>query len=113
MSHISDELYNTRKLEMVMQNVTDLLKSTFKVDFVFPVLGNHDFHPQNDLPGSSNSFYSDIYDMWKNWIPPEATNSFKTGKFSLKSFCRVCNSLLSLFCTALIKLIVNMIAGSC
>ncbi|KAG8227922.1 hypothetical protein J437_LFUL011850 [Ladona fulva] len=79
-AHVNDEHLSTEKVLMVMQNLTDLLRLTFPSQFVFPVLGNHDFYPQNQLPPRRHPIYKRVADMWRHWLPNEAIDSFEKGE---------------------------------
>lgn len=63
MEHLTDEI----KLEAV-RNVTELLSRTFSSQFVFPALGHNDPPPSKRLA-----------DMWMQWLPTEALQTFETG----------------------------------
>ncbi|KAG6445794.1 acid sphingomyelinase-like phosphodiesterase 3a [Manduca sexta] len=65
MEHMSEDF----KLEAV-RNVTDILSRTFSSQFVFPALGH------NDPPPSKR-----LVDMWMQWLPTEALQTFKTGGY--------------------------------
>ncbi|KAG7308007.1 hypothetical protein JYU34_006641 [Plutella xylostella] len=65
MEHASEEL----KLEAV-RNVTDVLSRTFSSQFVFPALGHNDPPPSRRL-----------VDMWMQWLPTEALDTFETGGY--------------------------------
>lgn len=68
MEHLSDDI----KLEAV-RNVTDILSRTFSSQFVFPALGHNDPPPSRRL-----------VDMWMQWLPTEALQTFVTGTFQYK-----------------------------
>lgn len=59
-----------------IQNLTNLLRNTFSSQFVFPVLGHDD---PGSSPGERLTF-GDLADYWKQWLPTEAIQTFKTGK---------------------------------
>ncbi|XP_068631362.1 cyclic GMP-AMP phosphodiesterase SMPDL3A-like [Battus philenor] len=65
MEHLSEEV----KLEAV-RNVTDILSRTFSSQFVFPALGHNDPPPSRRL-----------VDMWMQWLPTEALQTFETGGY--------------------------------
>ncbi|KAJ2952181.1 hypothetical protein O0L34_g4461 [Tuta absoluta] len=65
MDHLDEEF----KLEAV-RNVTDVLSRTFSSQFVFPALGH------NDPPASRR-----LVDMWMQWLPTEALQTFETGGY--------------------------------
>lgn len=66
MEHLPEDF----KLEAV-RNVTDVLSRTFSSQFVFPALGHNDPPPSRRL-----------VDMWMQWLPTEALQTFETGKYS-------------------------------
>ncbi|XP_046392438.1 acid sphingomyelinase-like phosphodiesterase 3b [Ischnura elegans] len=80
-AHVNDDYLSSEKVLMVMQNLTDLLRHTFSSQFVFPVLGNHDFYPQNQLPPRRHPMYKKVADMWRHWLPTEAIDSFEKGGY--------------------------------
>lgn len=80
-AHVKDDYLSTEKVLMVMQNLTDLLRHTFSSQFVFPVLGNHDFYPQNQLPPRRHPTYKRVAEMWRYWLPTEAIDSFEKGGY--------------------------------
>ena len=63
-----------------MKNATDLFVQTVGDKKVLPVIGNHDYFPKNQLPGVNSDIYDNIFEMWKQWLPGEAGNTFKNGK---------------------------------
>ncbi|XP_063824501.1 acid sphingomyelinase-like phosphodiesterase 3a [Ostrinia nubilalis] len=65
MEHMPEEY----KLEAV-RNVTELLSRTFSSQFVFPALGHNDPPPSRRL-----------VDMWMQWLPTDALNTFETGGY--------------------------------
>ncbi|XP_049886757.1 acid sphingomyelinase-like phosphodiesterase 3a [Pectinophora gossypiella] len=65
MEHLDGEF----KLEAV-RNVTDVLSRTFSSQFVFPALGHSDPPPSRRL-----------VDMWMQWLPTEALQTFEKGGY--------------------------------
>lgn len=65
MENMSEEF----KLEAV-RNVTYILSTTFSSQFVFPALGHNDPPPSRKL-----------VDMWMQWLPTEALQTFETGGY--------------------------------
>ncbi|XP_039301343.1 uncharacterized protein LOC120356479, partial [Nilaparvata lugens] len=57
-----------------LQNLTSLLRNAFSSQFVFPVLGHDD---PGSSPGERLS-YGDLADFWRQWLPTEAIQTFKT-----------------------------------
>ncbi|XP_075215109.1 acid sphingomyelinase-like phosphodiesterase 3b [Lycorma delicatula] len=60
-----------------LKNLTNLLRNTFSSQFVFPVLGHDD---PGSSPGERLTF-GDLADYWKQWLPTEAIQTFKTGGY--------------------------------
>ncbi|MEE6518283.1 hypothetical protein FKM82_029185, partial [Ascaphus truei] len=48
---------------------------------VYCALGNHDFHPKNQLPPGNNSIYNRISEYWSQWLEKESIPSFQKGAF--------------------------------
>ncbi|XP_026915723.1 acid sphingomyelinase-like phosphodiesterase 3b isoform X4 [Acinonyx jubatus] len=48
---------------------------------VYAALGNHDFHPKNQLPAGSNSIYDQVAELWRPWLSNESIALFKEGAF--------------------------------
>lgn len=46
---------------------------------VYAALGNHDFHPKNQLPAQSNSIYTHVAELWRPWLSNESFTLFKEG----------------------------------
>lgn len=60
-----------------LRNLTDLLSRTFKEQFVFPALGHEDI-------GVS---FSQLAELWQQWLPQEALDTFRTGEYTECRFC--------------------------
>ncbi|XP_011497630.1 PREDICTED: acid sphingomyelinase-like phosphodiesterase 3a [Ceratosolen solmsi marchali] len=54
-----------------LKNITDLLSHTFTGQFVFPVLGHEDIGLN----------YSQIANLWSNWLPDEALVTFRENGY--------------------------------
>ncbi|XP_058574406.1 acid sphingomyelinase-like phosphodiesterase 3b isoform X4 [Neofelis nebulosa] len=48
---------------------------------VYAALGNHDFHPKNQLPAGGNSIYDQVAELWRPWLSNESIALFKEGAF--------------------------------
>lgn len=59
----------------VLQNLTDLLRHTFRSQFVFPVLGHDDPNPGLQFGRG----YEGVANLWRHWLPTEAIQTFKKG----------------------------------
>jgi hypothetical protein len=62
-----------------MRNITELLGRTFPSQFVFPVLGHEDV--QNSDYKDYKSFLLSLGNIWRQWLPLEALQTFEKGKF--------------------------------
>lgn len=69
LSHSHSKLSEARRL-VLLQNVTDLISRTFSSQFVFPVVGHDD-------PAT----VSQLADLWRRWLPPEAMQTFEKGLY--------------------------------
>jgi hypothetical protein len=92
-SHCSDTAPHTKNYtaagwneEMIirfLQNATDLFKEFFPDAHFVMALGNNDYFPTNQLPGSNNPIYEAAADMWAPWLTEDdAMNTFKKGRFN-------------------------------
>ena len=59
----------------VLQNLTDLLRHTFRSQFVFPVLGHDDPNPGLQF----GQGYKEVANLWRHWLPTEAIQTFNKG----------------------------------
>ena len=46
---------------------------------VYAALGNHDFHPKNQLPAGNNNIYYQVAELWRPWLSNESITFFKEG----------------------------------
>lgn len=79
--HVPNSDYNMSEVSQLISNITSYLTMTFPNADVYPLLGNHDVWPANQLPGVSDQYYVDIL-MKTGWYhlltTPEIT-SFHEG----------------------------------
>nr|XP_006821102.1 PREDICTED: acid sphingomyelinase-like phosphodiesterase 3b-like [Saccoglossus kowalevskii] len=77
--HVPNENLNTDKVLDMIWNLTSLLMEVFPDTHVFPVLGNHDYHPKHMMPPEPNIVYETVGDWWEHWLEsyPGAVESFK------------------------------------
>ncbi|XP_023719561.1 acid sphingomyelinase-like phosphodiesterase 3a [Cryptotermes secundus] len=61
----------------VLQNLTHLLRHTFRSQFVFPVLGHDDPNPGLHF----GQGYKDVATLWRHWLPTEAIQTFNKGGY--------------------------------
>ncbi|XP_064605118.1 acid sphingomyelinase-like phosphodiesterase 3b [Liolophura sinensis] len=86
--HINTSEYDLQKNFVTIGNITDLLLATFPNVSFFPVLGNHDPYPQDQMPFASwitdgGSYYTDILQLsgWGKMIDPNAQKVFPAGGY--------------------------------
>lgn len=46
---------------------------------VYPAMGNHDFHPKNQLPAENNTIYNGVVELWHPWLSNSSVLTFKEG----------------------------------
>uniref|UniRef100_A0A914C9U7 Uncharacterized protein n=1 Tax=Acrobeloides nanus TaxID=290746 RepID=A0A914C9U7_9BILA len=82
--HISG--YNEEYVIDALNFTTSLLKSTFNKTQIIPTFGNHDYAPGNDFPDNGSSIYNRTYELWKDWIGPDAKETFLKGGYYKLNF---------------------------
>lgn len=77
-SHAENEYFDEDLVVNVMRILTEQLQRT---DIqVFPVLGNHDFHPKNQAPNDpAGIIYQESANLWKEWLVGDPINEYKTN----------------------------------
>ena len=70
------------KILEIMKNVTDTLIASFPNTTIYPVLGNHDIYPAQDMPPYDNGFYKKVlHDVgWDRLLDAESQAQFKTSQ---------------------------------
>lgn len=76
LSHSAKRLSESHRLDL-LRNITELLGRTFPSQFVFPVLGHEDV--QNNDYKDYKSFLLSLGNIWKQWLPLEALQTFEKG----------------------------------
>ena len=78
----------------IMTTVTSSVAQTFPNASVYPVLGNHDSFPVNQMPADSQGFYQKVLDEvgWTKMLTGESKTTFSKG---MSSFSRPLQSLQS------------------
>ncbi|XP_074538800.1 acid sphingomyelinase-like phosphodiesterase 3b isoform X1 [Halichoeres trimaculatus] len=79
--HVPNEDLGEEAVLSIIGNLTHILKQVFPKTKVYSALGNHDYHPKNQLPGGPNNMYDQIAEMWKDWLDPESQRTFKKGGY--------------------------------
>lgn len=65
----------------IVGNLTQILREVFPYTKVYSALGNHDYHPKNQLPTIPNSIYYRIAELWQDWLEPKSNETFNKGGF--------------------------------
>lgn len=84
LSHSAKRLSESHRLDL-MRNITELLGRTFPSQFVFPVLGHEDV--QNSDYKDYKNFLLSLGNIWRQWLPLEALQTFEKGKIFLEAAC--------------------------
>ena len=79
--HAPDTDLNGAKVFTLVKNVTDLLKETFPNTRVFPVLGNHDVWPKDEVPVTTDDYFKQIFSFsgWDYFLKGSAADTFRKG----------------------------------
>ncbi|XP_032817783.1 acid sphingomyelinase-like phosphodiesterase 3b [Petromyzon marinus] len=79
--HVPDSALGEEAVLEIIKNLTDIITAAFPGVTVYSALGNHDFHPKNQLPPHNNSIYSRVGSMWQHWMAPESLGTFHKGAY--------------------------------
>ncbi|NWW74389.1 ASM3B phosphodiesterase, partial [Climacteris rufus] len=79
--HVPDEQLGEEKVLHIIANLTSLIKETFPGTKVYAAMGNHDFHPKNQLPGKENRIYNQTAELWRPWLSDASLSLFRAGAF--------------------------------
>ncbi|ELT99701.1 hypothetical protein CAPTEDRAFT_165421 [Capitella teleta] len=87
--HTREDTLSEEKVLTGIQKLTDQLRLEFPRTPVYPLLGNHDYHPRNQLPGKTNNIYESLATMWQDWLNeggrnPEVLETFRKGGYYTK-----------------------------
>jgi len=79
--HYSNSDYNQTEVLQWINNITSYLTMTFPDVAVYPMLGNHDVWPFNELPDAHNKYYVDILEKtgWDHLLTTSQIDSFEQG----------------------------------
>lgn len=81
-AHVSDDYFSTDLVVDIVEKLTDLITKSFPKTPVFPVLGNHDYYPKNQIPVGPNPLQSSVADMWKQWFQRLGEDVYRNFKSS-------------------------------
>ncbi|XP_061452609.1 acid sphingomyelinase-like phosphodiesterase 3b [Rhineura floridana] len=79
--HVPDEKLGEDTVLEIIGKLTNLIKQVFPETQVYPAMGNHDFHPKNQLPAEENRIYNATADLWHPWLSDHSVQMFRTGAF--------------------------------
>ncbi|XP_061573231.1 acid sphingomyelinase-like phosphodiesterase 3b [Cololabis saira] len=79
--HVPNEDLGEDAVVNMVSNLTQIITEVFPFTKVYSALGNHDYHPKNQLPGAPNYIYDQIAEMWHNWLDPQSKETFKKGGY--------------------------------
>ncbi|XP_074832168.1 acid sphingomyelinase-like phosphodiesterase 3b [Carettochelys insculpta] len=79
--HVPDEKLREEVVLEIIANLTGLIKQVFPGTTVYPVMGNHDFHPKNQFPAETHRIYNATAELWHSWLNSTSILTFKAGAF--------------------------------
>uniref|UniRef100_A0A452S901 Sphingomyelin phosphodiesterase acid like 3B n=1 Tax=Ursus americanus TaxID=9643 RepID=A0A452S901_URSAM len=79
--HVPDESLGEAAVLGIVERLTRLIRGVFPDTKVYAALGNHDFHPKNQLPAGSNNIYNQVAELWRPWLSNDSIALFKEGAF--------------------------------
>ncbi|XP_008064713.1 acid sphingomyelinase-like phosphodiesterase 3b [Carlito syrichta] len=79
--HVPDERLGEAAVLDIVRRLTELIREVFPDTKVYAALGNHDFHPKNQLPAGNHSIYNQVAELWKPWLSNESIALFREGAF--------------------------------
>ncbi|XP_072465645.1 acid sphingomyelinase-like phosphodiesterase 3b isoform X2 [Notamacropus eugenii] len=79
--HVPNEKLGEEAVLNIVKRLTELIQLVFPETKVYAALGNHDFHPKNQLPPESNNIYNQVAELWRPWLNNESISLFKEGAF--------------------------------
>ncbi|KAM9320148.1 acid sphingomyelinase-like phosphodiesterase 3b [Gastrophryne carolinensis] len=79
--HVPNEQLSEKAVLDIVEWLTNLIMEVFPTTKVYAALGNHDFHPKNQLPAQSNVIYDRISEFWKPWLKAESISTFQKGAY--------------------------------
>ncbi|KAI8501524.1 Acid sphingomyelinase-like phosphodiesterase 3b [Branchiostoma belcheri] len=80
--HVPNEELGQQIVLDIIGNLTSLLKEVFPAKRVYAALGNHDYHPKNQLPPNGSDIYDAVAEFWREWMDDDTANGvFKQGGY--------------------------------
>lgn len=78
-AHVDDKFFSSQTVVQIIALLTDELHRAFPNTIVFPVLGNHDYFPKNQIPPGESEIQTQVAGLWSRWFSRSALDSFKAG----------------------------------
>ncbi|XP_068180131.1 acid sphingomyelinase-like phosphodiesterase 3b [Antennarius striatus] len=79
--HVPNEDLGEEEVLHIISSLTHLINDVFPDTKVYSALGNHDYHPKNQLPAAPNHIYDQVAELWRDWLDPESRETFKKGGY--------------------------------
>ncbi|CAL1610330.1 unnamed protein product [Knipowitschia caucasica] len=79
--HVPNEQLGEEGVLEIINNLSHAINELFPDTKVYSALGNHDFHPKNQLPASFHNIYNVTTELWKPWLQLESQETFRHGGF--------------------------------
>ncbi|XP_016413804.1 acid sphingomyelinase-like phosphodiesterase 3b [Sinocyclocheilus rhinocerous] len=79
--HVPDEQLGVEPVLRIIGNLTHIIKTTFPNTKVYSAMGNHDYHPKNQMPPEKNNIYEQTANLWHDWLHAASKETFKIGGY--------------------------------
>uniref|UniRef100_A0A673MKE3 Acid sphingomyelinase-like phosphodiesterase n=1 Tax=Sinocyclocheilus rhinocerous TaxID=307959 RepID=A0A673MKE3_9TELE len=79
--HVPDEQLGVEPVLRIISNLTHIIKSTFPNTKVYSAMGNHDYHPKNQMPPEKSNIYEQTANLWHDWLHAASKETFKIGGY--------------------------------
>ncbi|XP_072836213.2 acid sphingomyelinase-like phosphodiesterase 3b [Pogona vitticeps] len=79
--HVPDEKLGEQAVLQIIKNLTNLIRHVFPDTQVYSAMGNHDFHPKNQLPAEEHQIYRTTAELWRPWLSDHSLETFRAGAF--------------------------------
>ncbi|XP_069827684.1 acid sphingomyelinase-like phosphodiesterase 3b [Dendropsophus ebraccatus] len=89
--HVPNEKLGEKAVLDIVEWLTTRIVEVFPTTKVYAALGNHDFHPKNQLPTQNNSIYYRVSELWQSWLKQESILTFQKGAFYSEEAVKIGN----------------------
>ncbi|KAM9309978.1 acid sphingomyelinase-like phosphodiesterase 3b [Pholidichthys leucotaenia] len=79
--HVPNEDLGEQAVLHIISNLTHIINKLFPYTKVYSALGNHDYHPKNQLPAESSYLYNKIAETWEDWLDLTSMETFRKGGY--------------------------------